>query len=209
MSTLQGTFKTPAALRSWGRNGFFGAAGFNIHKRDKEVWGEEAIQIDIEGKRSIKGARAPISVTLSPEDAAMLAGEIVKAIGEASPANDLLTEVLTLVPASFSPVQIEAIVWAVDYAVKEQEQYLREGDFEVDYGDEWPETANLKADQVDECASVMVALGQKHLAETCASLATAYRKSAEGEDFVCAGCGRDETVCSENPCPDVIADRET
>lgn len=28
------------------------------------------------------------------------------------------------------------------------------------------------------------------------------------EPYTCQGCGREESVCSEAPCPDVIADRE-
>ena len=30
----------------------------------------------------------------------------------------------------------------------------------------------------------------------------------ELEDFTCKGCGRDEAECSEDPCANVIADRE-
>jgi hypothetical protein len=54
-------------------------------------------------------------------------------------------------------------------------------------------------------------------AEACASIRPAYVRpertnqlydAVANKAFTCKGCGREESVCSLNPCADVIADRE-
>ena len=85
------------------------------------------------------------------------------------------------------------ILDAIEIALDEQEYYLNQGDALADYGDEWPEIAQHKAERFNRMATVAHKLEAPTLTEDCTKLAQEFLRLAtvEEEDDIgpCVDCG--------------------
>ena len=69
-----------------------------------------------------------------------------------------------------------AICAAAGMAIDDQENYLDYGDPLVDYGQEWPEVAQTKAESFQDLAGVLQKLGFIQIAIDAAKLAGRFRE---------------------------------
>jgi hypothetical protein len=74
--------------------------------------------------------------------------------------------------------QKDALTAAVSLAMDDQEHYLKSGDFDVDYGDEWAEAAALKAEMWRNVAGAFRELGESGMATSCDEMATGFEEAA-------------------------------
>lgn len=77
----------------------------------------------------------------------------------------------------FSEEQVRALEWAIEFAWEDQSHYLSFGDPALDYGAEWPEVKQAKADLFDQLAGILAALDAAGLADRCSELARDYREA--------------------------------
>jgi hypothetical protein len=68
----------------------------------------------------------------------------------------------------------EAVAWAIEFAIADQEHYLIEGDFAVDYGAEWPGIAAMRAERFSRLALVCRQMGDERLADSCTALCARF-----------------------------------
>jgi len=71
-----------------------------------------------------------------------------------------------------------ALSYAISLAIEDQENWMRDGDPDVDYGDEWPEVAQEKSREWDQLALASVALGLG-MEQRCEGMADDFREAAE------------------------------
>lgn len=72
-------------------------------------------------------------------------------------------------------LELDALCWAADLAVDDQHHLLNYGNGALDYGEEWPEVANRKAEHLEHLASVLRKLGADGTADNAAALAVSLR----------------------------------
>ena len=82
---------------------------------------------------------------------------------------------------NFTGPEIEALLWAVELALDDQEHYLHCGNREMDYGDEWPESARAKAVNFQHMADAVQRFGATAVAERCEQLAREFQACTQKE----------------------------
>ena len=75
----------------------------------------------------------------------------------------------------------DALEWAIGLALGDQEHYLKFGNPEVDYDDEWPRVAMERAATLDRLAMVCLQMGSDGIAKSCKSLAAQFKETIEIE----------------------------
>jgi hypothetical protein len=78
--------------------------------------------------------------------------------------------------------QRDALLDGTDALVKDQTGYLDSGDLEIDYGNEWREACERKANLLDGLAEIAVKLYADGLAAQARDLADRFKVRAEEED---------------------------
>jgi len=73
---------------------------------------------------------------------------------------------------------VQAIIEAIDRGWVDREYYLSNGNPHIDYGDEWPESARLEAEQWKAAGDACLKLGQARTAASCFCLAERFEASA-------------------------------
>lgn len=71
----------------------------------------------------------------------------------------------------------DALVFTIDLALDDQENYLQYADFSADYGDEWNATAKWKARCFANLSCLLFLLGERHLSNRCDILSETLRST--------------------------------
>lgn len=75
-----------------------------------------------------------------------------------------------------------ALEWAIELVLDDQEHLLNYNPT-ADYGDEWPDVAEMKAAMLDRLATVCRQMGDEGFADSCESLSAQFKASgAEASD---------------------------
>ena len=76
-------------------------------------------------------------------------------------------------------VQHQALIWALDLVLDDQSHYLKTGNPDIDYEDEWAAVANTKADLLQALAELCKQMGAGPMARDFRKLARDFRKSGK------------------------------